>query len=84
MERKGKNPEAHIKAERQIESYLNASAKFYAMKKKIPKNECPECGSNNVYYDKEKDEIVCRDCGAIFAELTPKEEKEFEGARGQR
>jgi len=53
------------------------------MKKKIKKNECPECGSDNVYYDKEKDEIVCRDCGAIFAELTPKEEREFEEAHDQ-
>ena len=53
------------------------------MKKKIPKNECPECGSSNVYYSSKSDEIICRDCGAIFAELTPKEEKKFEKAHDQ-
>ncbi len=54
------------------------------MKKKISKDECPECASNNVHYNKEKDEIICRDCGAIFAELTPKKEKQFEKARDQK
>lgn len=52
--------------------------------KKIPGNECPECGSNNVYYSKITDEIICRDCGAIFAKLIPEEEKKFEKARKQK
>ncbi len=52
--------------------------------KKIPRNECSECGSNNVYYSKISDEIICRDCGAIFAELIPEEEKKFEKARKQK
>jgi len=56
-------------------------------KKKIEVNEepaerkeCPECGSNNVVYSKISDNTICRDCGAIFAKLIPKEE-EFEKAK---
>ena len=48
------------------------------------KKECPECGSTNVIYDKEKDELICQDCGAVFAELTPKKEKRFEEAHEQK
>ncbi len=50
---------------------------------KLKKDECAECGSGNVYYNKKTQQIVCRDCGAIFEELTPKEEKKFEKAREQ-
>jgi len=41
---------------------------------------CPECGSDNILYKKKEDEIVCKDCGAIFSELTPEMEKDFEKA----
>lgn len=51
--------------------------------KAIKKDECPECGSNNVHYSKSKEQIVCRDCGAIFEELLPEEEKKFEEAHEQ-
>jgi len=54
------------------------------MKKKISKNECPECGSSNVHYNEKSDEIICRDCGAIFSELTPEKEKQFEKAHDQK
>ena len=50
---------------------------------RLKKNECAECGSGNVHYDKKREQIVCRDCGAIFEELTPAEEKKFEKAREQ-
>ena len=51
------------------------------MKKEILKQQiCPECGSTNIRYNKEDDELVCNECGAIFAELEPKTEKEFEKA----
>ena len=43
-------------------------------------NECPECGSTNIVHVEDKDEIVCKDCGAIFAELDPEDEKKFEDA----
>ncbi len=51
---------------------------------KLKKNECAECGSNNVRYNKEKQQIICGDCGVIFEELAPEEEKKFEKARDQK
>jgi len=39
---------------------------------------CPECGSENISYSKKEDQIVCKDCGGIFSELTPDQEKKFE------
>ena len=42
--------------------------------------ECPECGSSNIVYNEKKDQIVCNDCGMIFEELTPEQEKKFEKA----
>ena len=50
---------------------------------KIKKDECAECSSKNVHYNEEKQQILCRDCGAIFEELTPEEEKKFEKAHDQ-
>jgi len=50
----------------------------------MKKSECAECGSGNIYYNKKDQQIVCRDCGAIFEELTPKEEKKFEKAHRQK
>ena len=41
---------------------------------------CPECGSINIVHIEDKDEVVCKDCGAIFAELGKKDEKKFEKA----
>ncbi len=29
---------------------------------------CPECGSTNLYWNKEKGEIICRDCGLVIEE----------------
>ena len=26
---------------------------------------CPDCGSMNVVYDDDKDELICKDCGLI-------------------
>ena len=50
----------------------------------IKKDECPECGSSNIIYKKEKDQIICKDCGAIFEQLNPEEEKKFEEAHKQK
>ena len=44
------------------------------MKKKLT-SECPECGSSNVIYNKDKDQLVCQDCGIIFEELAPEDEQ---------
>jgi len=40
--------------------------------------KCPACGSTNVVYVKRDDNIVCNDCGEIFARLTPDLEKKYE------
>jgi len=53
-------------------------------KMKPKKDECAECGSKNVYYNKKKEQIVCRACGAIFEEMAPKREKQFEKAHDQK
>ncbi len=34
------------------------------MRQKIKR--CPECGSTNLYHDKERGEIICRDCGFVI------------------
>ena len=43
---------------------------------------CPECASDNIFYSKMRDEIVCRDCGGIFSELTPEQMKKFQQVKG--
>ncbi|MFQ5475329.1 MAG: TFIIB-type zinc ribbon-containing protein [Candidatus Nanoarchaeia archaeon] len=43
-------------------------------------NKCPECGSENVVHDKEKDSLICKDCGVVFSELAPEAEKQEEDA----
>lgn len=47
------------------------------MKEKL-KNRCPECGSDNVIYNRRDDQLICQDCGVVFEELPPEEEEEFE------
>ena len=37
--------------------------------KPVPMNECPVCGSRNVHYNKERAELVCRECGEIHAQI---------------
>ena len=34
---------------------------------------CVECSSNNVFYSKMRDELICRECGGIFSKLTPEQ-----------
>jgi|ETNmetMinimDraft_2_1059921.scaffolds.fasta_scaffold78969_2 transcription initiation factor TFIIIB Brf1 subunit/transcription initiation factor TFIIB len=59
-------------------------ARFHAGKMtKIKKDECAECGSKNVHYNKKTQQIVCRACGAIFEEMAPAREKKFEKAHDQ-
>jgi len=38
---------------------------------------CPQCASDNIFYSKTRDELVCRDCGGIFSKLTPDQMKKF-------
>jgi len=51
---------------------------------KPKKDECAECGSKKVHYNKKTQQIICKDCGAIFEELAPKEEEKFERAHDQK
>lgn len=50
----------------------------------LKKDECAECGSKNVIYKEKDQQIICKDCGAIFEELAPEEEKKFERAHEQK
>lgn len=43
---------------------------------------CPDCASDNISYDDERDQVICRDCGLIFEPLTPDDEERFEAAHG--
>ena len=38
---------------------------------------CPECASNNFFYSKMRDELICRDCGGIFSKLTPEQMEKY-------
>jgi len=49
----------------------------------MKRNECPECGSSNIVVKEDTNQIICQDCGAIFEELMPEEEKKFKKARDQ-
>ncbi|MEK6823173.1 MAG: TFIIB-type zinc ribbon-containing protein [Nanoarchaeota archaeon] len=44
--------------------------------------ECPDCASDNIVYDNERDQVICRDCGLIYEPLTPSDEERFEVAHG--
>ena len=58
--------------------YKNSTPKIMAVKvAKLKK--CPECGSDKVIHNK-KGELVCQDCGLVFAELVPEKEKQEEKA----
>lgn len=35
----------------------------------FPTNECPVCGSRNVHYNRERAELICRECGEIHAQI---------------
>ncbi|HLC65093.1 MAG TPA: TFIIB-type zinc ribbon-containing protein [Candidatus Nanoarchaeia archaeon] len=61
----------------------NEFKKKHTKEIKRKKQECIECGGNNVFYRKEKNQIICKDCGAVFEELSPSEEKKIEKAHDQ-
>ena len=41
-------------------------------------SNCPACSSDNVKYVEKDDELVCNDCGEVFARLAPEEEEKYE------
>ena len=33
------------------------------------RKDCPDCGSTNINFDPETEQLICQDCGQIFEEL---------------
>lgn len=44
--------------------------------------ECPDCASQNLVYNDERQQAICRDCGLIYEPLAPEIEKRFEATHG--
>lgn len=42
------------------------------------RNSCPVCGSVNIIYSKITDRVICQDCAAIFAALSPEDAGKFD------
>lgn len=42
--------------------------------------ECPDCASQNLVYNEERQQIICRDCGLIYEPLAPDVEKQFKSS----
>lgn len=36
------------------------------------RKDCPDCASININFDPETEQMICHDCGVIFAELPEK------------
>ena len=41
-------------------------------------HECPDCASENIVLSKNREQLICRECGLIFEPLTPEVEEQFE------
>jgi len=41
------------------------------------RKDCPDCGSANITFDPETEQLICQDCGSIFEELPPDMEKKY-------
>ncbi|MFH1053648.1 MAG: transcription initiation factor IIB [Candidatus Woesearchaeota archaeon] len=49
--------------------------------------KCPECGSINLFYNREKGEIICKDCGLVIEDKMvdfSQEWREFDGEEGEK
>ncbi|MBW2968026.1 hypothetical protein KY362_06080 [Candidatus Woesearchaeota archaeon] len=44
------------------------------------RKECPDCGSMNIHFDPETEQLICHDCGLLFEELPPELERRYEDA----
>ena len=68
-----------------IESFLKENRKLQNMIKDISKlKECPECGSMNIICSRQREQIICRDCGLIYEPMAPAREEQFERVSGIR
>jgi len=49
-----------------------------APKKEVKRRkDCPDCGSDNIMFDTETEQLICQDCGLIFEELPEDMEKAY-------
>ena len=46
--------------------------------------ECPECASTNIIHSKQRNQLICRDCGLIYEPMAPAREEQFERVSGIR
>lgn len=44
--------------------------------------ECPDCASQNLIYNEERQQVICRECGLIYEPLAPEMETKFEVSHG--
>jgi ribosomal protein S27E len=42
------------------------------------RKDCPDCGSANIVFDPETEQLICQDCGSIFEELPEDTAKAYE------
>jgi len=42
--------------------------------------KCPDCGSNSIYYDDQKGEVICNDCGLVLEEKIVDTSQEMQGS----
>ena len=47
-------------------------------KERNRRKDCPDCGSANITFDPETEQLICQDCGLILEELPPNIEKKYE------
>lgn len=43
--------------------------------------ECPDCASPEIIHNEHRQQVICKDCGLIYEELTPREEKRYLGVQ---
>ena len=58
----------------------SAEVKAASPKSLSRRKECPDCGSSNIHFDPETEQLICQDCGLLFEELPPELEKRYEDA----
>jgi ribosomal protein S27E len=55
-----------------------AAAEAPGPKERKRRKDCPDCGSINIIFDPETEQLICQDCGLIFEELPPDLERRYE------
>jgi transcription initiation factor TFIIIB Brf1 subunit/transcription initiation factor TFIIB len=41
--------------------------------------ECPDCASADIIHNDHRQQVICKDCGLIYQELTPMDEERYIG-----